>query len=281
VRVSAAVSTVPSWLALGFVFSPSHRAVCGKENPTWLLMLIPIMLPYLDILWRLRWNPRRKGVAVAVATAACFLVVALMPLQGMWWEGENLIGFAIPFVLIQGVLLWSAFKAYSGWKPEVQKPTRLREGFYIFALYAVICLILQAASVPPLVKPLRKINETSATGSLRTVNTAEITYASAYEAGFSASLAALGPPDVGAQPSASAAGFVDEALASGKKSGYILTYTRGPEDENGQIKSYTLTARPVKFGVTGCKSLYTDQSGILRGTREDRTATEQDPPLGE
>ena len=44
---------------------------------------------------------------------------------------------------------------------------------------------------------------------------------------------------------------------------------------DGHLKSYTLTARAGNFGYM---NFYTDQSGVLRGTSEDRAATVQDRP---
>jgi hypothetical protein len=56
-------------------------------------------------------------------------------------------------------------------------------------------------------------SQASAVGSLRTINTAEITYASTYNHGYSSSLATLGPGTEGSPPVESAAGLIDEVLA--------------------------------------------------------------------
>ena len=49
------------------------------------------------------------------------------------------------------------------------------------------------------------------------------------------------------------------------------------------IKSYTVLARPVEFGIewegTGEQNYFTDQSGIIRRTSEDRSANATDPPI--
>ena len=122
-------------------------------------------------------------------------------------------------------------------------------------------------------------NESSAVGSLRTINTAEVTYATTYpKVGFSSSLEVLG----GAVPcdaSSTSACLVDQALASGRRSGYVLTYTPGPPDAEGVITSYTAIARPMVFGKSGQRSFFTDQTGVIRATQEDRAPTVQDPPL--
>ncbi|HSY59326.1 MAG TPA: hypothetical protein VK795_07180 [Terriglobales bacterium] len=56
---------------------------------------------------------------------------------------------------------------------------------------------------------------------------------------------------------------------------YTLQYTPGKPDGDGRVKSYTLIARPGNFGFL---SFYSDETGVLRATVEDRAATVQDPP---
>jgi type IV pilus assembly protein PilA len=129
-------------------------------------------------------------------------------------------------------------------------------------------------------------NEASAIATLRTLNTAGITYASTYNVGFSDTLTRLGSPSEGKQPTASSADLVDEVLsgqANGTpttftKNGYRFTYTPGVGGF-GQIASYTITAQPVEYGVSGLRSFFTDQSAVLRGTEENRPATERDNPI--
>lgn len=122
-------------------------------------------------------------------------------------------------------------------------------------------------------------NQASAVGYLRTINNAEAIYASLYNAGYSSSLDMLGyPPDV-AQPSASHAGLIDNVLASGVKSQYRFTYVPGPADKTGQIKTYTVVARPMQYGELERMSFFTDESGVIRKTDADRPATAKDLPI--
>ncbi len=58
--------------------------------------------------------------------------------------------------------------------------------------------------------------------------------------------------------------------------GYELQYTPGPSDANAAIRSYALEARPSNFGY---RSFYTDLSGLVRSTTENRAATSSDPPI--
>jgi hypothetical protein len=61
-----------------------------------------------------------------------------------------------------------------------------------------------------------------------------------------------------------------------QKEGYSLHYTPGPSNPDGVVGSYTLEARPGNYGY---RNFYTDQTGVVRATRENRGATAQDPPI--
>ena len=139
-------------------------------------------------------------------------------------------------------------------------------------------LIIAAIAIPNLLRSRIAANQASAVGSLRTVNTAAITYASTYNQGYPTSLAALGPSRSGAAPDAEAAGLIDEVLASGTKSGYIFTYTPGEKGADGRVDKYTLQADPVTPGTTGLNHYFTDQTGVIR-QEADRVANEQSPPI--
>ncbi len=114
----------------------------------------------------------------------------------------------------------------------------------------------------------------SVVGSLRTINTSEVTYASTYGTGFSQSLLELdGPPG---SNTADAAGLIDSVLGSGQKSGYVFDYRPGAPGPEGIINSDTVTARS-SYG--GHPNYFTDESGVIRQTEENRPATVNDSPL--
>ena len=125
-------------------------------------------------------------------------------------------------------------------------------------------------------------NPASVIGSLRTINTAEITYASTYRNGYSPSLSTLGPPLKGTGPSAAAAALIDSTLAgagnTSEKSGYRFVYSPGPRNTQGQIVSYSITASPMQLGVTGSNYYYTDQTGVIR-CNTTGTASGTDSPI--
>ncbi len=58
--------------------------------------------------------------------------------------------------------------------------------------------------------------------------------------------------------------------------GYQLQYTPGPAGSDGRVHNYVLLARPGNYGY---RNFHTDETGVLRATRENRPATAQDPPI--
>lgn len=58
--------------------------------------------------------------------------------------------------------------------------------------------------------------------------------------------------------------------------GYQLNYSSAQPAADGGIRGYTLEARAGNFGY---RNFYADQTGVIRSTRENRAATNTDPPL--
>jgi len=151
-------------------------------------------------------------------------------------------------------------------------------GFSLIELLIVVAIILiiAAIAIPNLLRSRLAANEASAVGSLRTINTSAVTYASTYpDSGFPASLAAMG----GATPCAAlstAACLIDAVLASGTKSGYVFNWTG---DGAAISVGYSITALPVTVGSSGQRSFFSDQSGVIRYNAAGATPTVGDAPL--
>jgi len=153
-------------------------------------------------------------------------------------------------------------------------------GFSLIELLIVVAIILiiAAIAIPNLLRSRIAANQASAVGSLRTINTAEITYAATYGTGFSYSLAYLQPPAGNNNVNATASGLIDSVLAKGTKSGYSFTYVPGPSDSTGRIDPYSVTAQPITSS-TGTNYYYTDNSGVIR-QNSTTTAAASDSPIG-
>jgi len=115
----------------------------------------------------------------------------------------------------------------------------------------------------------------NAVGAVRTINTAEVTYAATYNTGYTRTLAEMGETSAGVKESASRANLIDSQLAAGRKHGYVFTYRPGPKGKDGKTSSYTLTARPIKWQKDAV-SFFSDQTGVIRWTRENRAPTAKD-----
>ena len=157
---------------------------------------------------------------------------------------------------------------------------RERDGFSVVELVIVVAIIMVilVIALPGLLHTTIARNQGTALASLRIINAAEFTYKSTYTTGYSSTLAQLGPPASG-NPSPATAGLVDSALASGRKSGYVFTYTAAPP-ENGVIQRYTLTANPITPGATGQTFYFTDESNKIHVNRS-HPASASDALFGE
>jgi len=156
---------------------------------------------------------------------------------------------------------------------------RNHPGFSLIELLIVIAIILiiAAIAIPNLLRSRVAANQASAIGSCRTINTAEVTYSSTYDKGFSSTLLQLGPPAAGNQVSSAAAGLIDSVLAAGVKSGYAFTYTPRNPDVKGNYDGYTLNANPSQAGVTGNLYYFTDQSHVIRSSSTGPASASDSP----
>jgi prepilin-type N-terminal cleavage/methylation domain-containing protein len=138
-----------------------------------------------------------------------------------------------------------------------------QKGFSLIELLIVVAIILiiAAIAIPNLMRARMSANESSAAGSLRTINTAEVSYATAYPTiGFTA-LTNLGGSSP-CTPSTATGCFLDNFLASSAgtgttgKDGYTFVVT-------ATSAAYTSLANPVSLNQTGTRSFCSDQTGVI------------------
>jgi prepilin-type N-terminal cleavage/methylation domain-containing protein len=158
-------------------------------------------------------------------------------------------------------------------------------GFSLIELLIVVAIILiiAAIAIPNLLRSRIAANQASAVGSLRTFNTANITYASTYNTGYAAYMSYLGPGN-GGNPSQTQGGLLDSILSGSAsnisaKSGYNFGYTPGTTDASGRINTYSFIAWPITVGTTGTNYYFTDQSGVIR-QNSTAQAGSSDSPIG-
>jgi type IV pilus assembly protein PilA len=174
---------------------------------------------------------------------------------------------------------------YLGKEPQEEESMRKdARGFSLIELLIVVAIILiiAAIAIPNLLRSRIAANQASAVGSLRALNTAEITYSSTYNLGYSSQLSYLGPPSAGANPISTAAGLVDSILAGttnkASKSGYDFSYV--PSTVGTRTDVYMLYANPSAVGTTGTNFYFTDQSGVIRQNTTSEAASTDSPLAG-
>ena len=153
---------------------------------------------------------------------------------------------------------------------------RKQKGFSLIELLIVVAIILiiAAIAIPNLLRARMAANESSAVASVRTINTAQVSYQSAYPTtGFAAALSNLGPTSaVGcATPNSTTACLIDWTLtkataAATSKNGYIFNVA----SLNGAT-GYAAAGDAATWNQTGVRSFCSIEDGVIRYKVETAT----------
>jgi len=141
---------------------------------------------------------------------------------------------------------------------------RRAKGFSLIELLIVVAiiLILAAIAIPNFLRSKIAANESTAAGSVRTVNTAQVAYAMAYPTvGYASTLAVLGGDCTSTVSSSTSACLIDSVLAGGQKSGYNYTVTN---PSGTPVTGYNVIAGPTWPSYSGVRSFCSFEDGVLR-----------------
>jgi hypothetical protein len=134
-------------------------------------------------------------------------------------------------------------------------------------LLATFCAVVGLIEVANGQSSPRLFSEVHVIRSMRQLHSAQATYQATAGAGNFGSLQNL-----------LQAGFIDEALASGAKYGYVYVVSTVPFVPGQSPASFTVTATPRAYRKSGRRSFYIDPAGEIHGgDKSGLVATSSDP----
>jgi len=159
---------------------------------------------------------------------------------------------------------------------------RKQKGFSLIELLIVVAIILiiAAIAIPNLLRARIASNESSAVASLRTINTAQIAYNSAYPTvGFAASLTNLAPNATCNPPDSTGACLIDNLLggsATSTKSGYTFVIAGV---SGSPASTYSVNGSPLVVNSTGVRYFCSVADAVVRVSPAGATCTGTETPL--
>jgi type IV pilus assembly protein PilA len=123
---------------------------------------------------------------------------------------------------------------------------------YIWIAGIPVFLIIAAIAIPNLLRARMAANESPAVASVRTFNSAEVTYSTEHpDVGFTCSLSDLST-------------LADGSVAEGQKSGYAFELKGCLAGADGANLKYLVVAYPVTRNQSGVRAFCSDESAVIK-----------------
>jgi type IV pilus assembly protein PilA len=150
---------------------------------------------------------------------------------------------------------------------------RKQKGFSLIELLIVVAIILiiAAIAIPSLLRARMSANDSGAASTIRTLNTAQVSYATNYATlGFADTLVKLGPNTAPPACDPTGACLIDNVLACGtggstgcQKSGYNF-FLIGAAAVGTVVPNYAASASPINVNTTGTNDYCSTADAVVR-----------------
>jgi type IV pilus assembly protein PilA len=229
--------------------------------------------------------------SVAPANAGYLLYLSITYIGMRGWQSQQFLTVgqrsAIRVRNPCGSLFGGRRDREEGFQEETLK-MRKQKGFSLIELLIVVAIILiiAAIAIPNLLRARILANDSAAASTLRTINTAEVTYSTTYPGqGYSPDLKTLGPNGINcgtAAPTLASACLVDDVLgcaaAPCKKGGYQYWIVSG--SAAAPFGDYTASATPTSVSVSGTRNWCSNPDAVIRQSAVGATKLANGETLG-
>lgn len=205
-------------------------------------------------------TPPKRGLAIAS------LVIGLISIPTL---GLFVVGGLVAVVL--GIVALLKIKK----DPAAYAGTGFAIGGIVAGALSLVLIpvigILAAIAIPSLSRASIAANEVSAIGRLRTIVSGEMAYAASNGGAFDTLECLAAPASCGFDASATA--YISPDVGVGTRSGYTITFLKGPAADRSanptivspsSMDGFAVLAEPERPGTTGTRVFCTDATGVIR-----------------